>query len=141
MTVKPTPAATDSAAETKAGQIIVLNRDLMFGVRIGNTLRGLGYTVSFAADTPGFIKVVRSADPPAVLGIIDMNAGVDWTAIQGLVHDEATATPVLVFGPHLDIEGRRAAKSAGVTRLVTNGEFHRDLVGLVRRYALSMPPG
>ncbi len=28
-----------------------------------------------------------------------------------------------------------AAKAAGVTRLVSNGEFHRNMVGLVERYA------
>jgi hypothetical protein len=45
------------------------------------------------------------------------------------------ATPLLGFGPHVDVDGRRAAKAAGLTRIVSNGEFHRDLVALVARYA------
>ncbi|MDF3015147.1 MAG: hypothetical protein K0R44_372, partial [Thermomicrobiales bacterium] len=42
--------------------------------------------------------------------------------------------PTLAFGPHVDIEGRRAAKAAGVTRIVSNGQFHTDTVGLIERY-------
>lgn len=131
------PLAPSSMPEATGalGRIVVLNRDLMFGVRIGNTLRALGYAVSFAAETARFVNDVRNADPPAVLGIVDMGAGVDWAAMAGLASDPVVVTPLLVFGPHLDVEGRRAAKAAGVRRVVSNGDFHRDMVGLVRRYA------
>jgi hypothetical protein len=42
--------------------------------------------------------------------------------------------PTLGFGSHVDIETRRAAKSAGVTRIVSNSEFHRDMPALISRY-------
>ena len=42
--------------------------------------------------------------------------------------------PTLAFGPHVDVEGRRAAKAAGVTRIVSNGQFHSDMAGLIERY-------
>ena len=129
-------AASDAdAAAVHLGEIAVLNRDLMFGVRIGNQLRSLGYTVGFAPDTVRFVNAVRNADPAPVLGIVDMNAGVDWPAIAALTGDPAITMPILVFGPHLDVGGRRAAKAAGVARLVSNGDFHREMVTLVRRYA------
>lgn len=117
------------------GTIVVLNRDLMFGVRIANQLRAAGYTVSFAQKTSEFVSRVRLAEPRAVLGVVDMNTPVEWPLIQALVLDTANATPLLGFGPHLDVQGRRAAKAAGVSRIVTNGEFHQDTVGFVRRYA------
>ena len=117
------------------GTILVLNRDLMFGVRIGNTLRSLGYEVRFARDTETFARLLRPARPAPVLGVIDMNAVIDWALVRALVDDPETITPLLAFGPHTDVEGRRAAKTAGVDRLVSNGEFHRDMVALVRRYA------
>lgn len=117
------------------GTIIVLNRDLMFGVRIANQLRAAGYTVTFAQKTSDFVSRVRLADPKPVLGLVDMNTPVEWPLIQALVLDTANATPLLGFGPHLDIAGRRAAKAAGLARIVTNGEFHQDTVGFVRRYA------
>ena len=132
---QPTDAGGSTASPL--GTIAVLNRDLLFGVRIGNQLRALGYTVAFAKETAGFGALVRETAPAPVLGIVDMNAGVDWDVVRGLVDDPAVVTPLLAFGPHLDVASRRAAKAAGVDRLVTNGEFHRDMVGLVRRYARS----
>jgi hypothetical protein len=118
------------------GEIVVLNRDLFFGVRIGNLLRGLGYRVSFLPATAPFVARLRAAEPPAVLGIVDMGAGVDWDAIAAVTGGDGVATPILVFGSHLDVEGRRAAKAAGSRRVVSNGDFHRDMVALVERYAL-----
>ena len=41
----------------------------------------------------------------------------------------------LSFGPHKDVDGFRAAKRGGATRVVSNGDFHRDMTGFVRRYA------
>jgi hypothetical protein len=115
--------------------LVVLNRDLFFGVKIGNVLRGLGYTVEFAKETDKFVEKMRAGEPSPVLGIIDINAGVDWNVIAEFTRAAAPAVPVLVFGSHLDVDGLRAAKSAGATRVVSNGDFHRDMVRLVERYA------
>jgi CheY-like chemotaxis protein len=123
----------------QAGLLVVLNRDLFFGVRIGNTLRALGYSVVFVPTTAALIDRLRGPDPVA-LGIIDMSAGADWDRIRAL-REAGIQTPLLAFGSHLDVEGRRAAKAAGVTRVVSNGDFHRDMVQLVRRYARPRPPG
>lgn len=126
------------AGTGRLGTVVVLNVDLMFGVRIGNGLRGLGYRVVFARDGRGFSELVRERSPAPVLGVIDMNAGIDWSVIGELATDRDVTTPLLAFGPHVDIDGRRAAKAAGVDRIVSNGEFHRSMVELVGRYAL--PP-
>jgi hypothetical protein len=119
----------------RAGTIVVLNRDLMFGVRIGNQLRALGYNVVFTPDTAAFREHLRDTRANVCLGILDMNAGVAWNQISDLVAELTTEIPLLAFGPHVDVNGRRAAKAAGVTRIVSNGEFHRDMVKLVDRYA------
>ena len=131
----PPDEGEGAGALTALGTIAVLNRDLMFGVRIGNTLRSLGYEVRFARDTETFAGLLQTTRPAPTLGVIDMNAPVDWALVRALVDDPETATPLLAFGPHTDAEGRRAAKAAGVQRLVSNGEFHRGMVALVRRYA------
>lgn len=135
-------AAHDSESTTVSrGLIVVLNRDLFFGVRIGNTLRDLGYAVAFVPTTGTFVERLRGEGPVA-LGIIDMSAGVEWELIREL-RAEGNETPLLAFGSHTDVDGRRAAKAAGVTRIVSNGEFHHELVPLVRRYAAasSAPTG
>jgi polyribonucleotide nucleotidyltransferase len=57
--------------------------------------------------------------------------------------DSITATreqdvPVLVFGPHKDVEGLRAAKQAGVSRVVANSQFHREMPVLIERYGYTV---
>ena len=70
-----------------------------------------------------------------VLNVIDMNGAVSWDVIrEALSRADGDVVPTLAFGPHVDIEGRREAKSAGVTRIVSNGQFHSDMAGLIDRY-------
>ena len=125
---------TNPTADVPLGDLVILNRDLFFGVRIGNALRDAGFRVTFRPTTAPFAAYIRAADPAAALGLIDLGAGPDWLEIAALTGDE-TRTPILVFGPHKDVDGFRAAKAAGITRIVSNGDFHRDMLGLVRRYA------
>lgn len=133
------PANLDAAdaSATDPGEVVVLNRDLFFGVRVANTLRAIGYRVTVCKETATFDDRVRTAQPAPVLGILDLSAVDDWDAIRGLTGDAAVETPLLLFGAHKDVTGLRAAKAAGVDRVVSNGDFHRDMVALVRRYARS----
>lgn len=135
----PDPSAGSTSNSGKLGEIVVLNRDLFFGVKIGNTLRELGYDVTFVNATRVFVERMARGESPPVLGLIDMNAGVDWEAVKRL-NERVPGAPLLVFGSHLDVEGRRAAKAAGVRRVVSNGDFHREMVTLVRRYASAERP-
>ena len=128
-------SAETDRQDRQGGTVVVLNRDLMFGMRIRQALQSLGYASRFAADTSGFVGLLREMEPPAALGVIDMNGQVDWALIRGVKDDASVPTSILAFGPHVDIDGRREAKAAGVDRLVSNGDFHRDTAGLLRRYA------
>src|SRR4051794_30703375 len=121
---------TGAAENAKSGFIVVLKRDLFFGFKIGNILRSLGYEVAFSASTDQFVERVSAPTPAPVLGIIDMSAGVNWDEINSLSSPTSSRVPLLAFGSHLDVEGRRAAKAAGVTRVLSNGDFHRDMVAL-----------
>jgi hypothetical protein len=116
--------------------VIVLNRDLFLGIRIVNTLRAQGYTVTLLSTTERLVERLRDGTSPA-LAMIDLGAGPDWALLQPVLADPILTTPTLAFGPHKAVEAMRAAKAAGVTRLVSNGELHRDLVGLGERYARS----
>jgi hypothetical protein len=125
-------ATSDSKAPGTAGLVAVLSRDLFFGMRIRTSLRQLGYAVAIAQDVPTLSRHLSNGDQRANLGIIDFNFPVDWDAIAGL---PAFGVPLLAFGPHKDVAGFRAAKAAGVTRTVANGEFSRSLPELARKYA------
>ncbi len=117
------------------GDIVALNSDLFFGVRISNQLKAQGYAVSLRKSSEAFAEQARTVD--AVLGVIDLNAKPDWERIAAFVNEVGEHTPVLVFGSHLDVDGLRAAKAAGARRVVSNGEFHQNMIELVKRYARS----
>ncbi len=110
----------------------MLSRDLFFGMRIRTSLRQLGYAVALAQDPQSFTAHLRQGDQVAALGLIDFNQPVDWKALAPAL---AMDIPMVAFGPHKDIDGFRAARAAGVTRTIANGEFSRSLPDLVARYA------
>lgn len=116
------------------GLVAVLSTDLFFGMRIRTALKQLGFTVVVVKDGAAFTQALAGQHETARLGIVDFNYPVDWTIIG-----EATGgdTPILAFGPHKDVEGFRSAKTAGVARVVSNGEFTRSLPDLALRYARS----
>ena len=131
----PAGLTSESESATDLVDVVLLNRDLFFGVRVANTLRGLGYRVTVCKETSTFSDRVRTATLAPVLGILDLTAVDDWDAIRELTSDPSVETPLLLFGAHKDVAGLRAAKAAGVDRVVSNGDFHREMVTLVRRYA------
>lgn len=123
---------TSPSIGTARGRIVVLNTDLMFGLRIQNTAKTLGFTAERVPSTAAFVERV-AGDPTPVLAIVDLGASPDWAAMAELI--AADIVPVLAFGPHMDVDALRAAKRAGVTRVVSNGDFHRGMPTLIERYA------
>ena len=116
-------------------RVIVLNRDLLFGSRIRGALSSLGLEGLFVASTEPFMDRLNEQAEEVALGIVDMNGTVDWDVIgEALSSKEGTLAPTLAFGPHVDVASRRAAKAAGITRIVSNGQFHADMSGLIDRY-------
>ena len=129
------PYQPNRHSDQSRGTIAVLNRDLFFGVRIANTLRSQGYAVEVAPSVARLAALILDADPAPLLAILDMAAVPDWPAIRSLAANPHRTTPLLAFGPHKDVASFRAAKAAGVDRVVSNGDFHRDMLALVERYA------
>jgi methylmalonyl-CoA mutase cobalamin-binding subunit len=114
---------------------VVLNRDLIFGSRIRSALSSLGLEARFVSTAEQFVDALHQEPASVAIGIIDMNGVVSWDVIrEELSGAKAGGVPTLAFGPHVDVEGRRAAKAAGVTRIVSNGQFNADMAGLIERY-------
>jgi hypothetical protein len=129
-----TPPDSGEAQPPQRCLVAVLSRDLFFGMRIRTSLRALGYVVAIAQDAPAFGAHLVQGDQRACLGIVDFNFPVDWPAVRNAIRQ---GVPIIAFGPHTDVEGFRAAKLAGVRRVVSNGEFSRSLPDLAQRYAAS----
>jgi hypothetical protein len=127
--IEPAPASTSLPT------IFVLNRDLFFGVRIGNLLKSADYDPRFAKTTAELVDLLRTAISQPVLIIVDIGAGPDWDQISSLTTVDTARIPILAFGPHKDVDALRAAKAAGVARVVANSEFHRNALALIQRYA------
>ena len=113
---------------------VVLNRDLLFGSRIRSALTSLGLEARFVSTAEQFVGALRQEPESVAIGIVDMNGAVSWDVIREVLSGTKGGVPTLAFGPHVDVEGRRAAKAAGVTRIVSNGQFHADMAGLIERY-------
>jgi len=114
---------------------VVLNRDLLFGSRIRSALARLGLESRFVATAEQFAGALSREPNSVAIGIIDMNSAISWDVIrEAQSRGDAGLVPTLAFGPHVDVEGRRAAKAAGVTRIVSNGQFHTDMAELIERY-------
>ncbi len=113
---------------------VVLNRDLLFGSRLRSALATLGMEARFVSNTDRFVDAIRTGGKTTAIGVLDMNGHISWDILGEVLHALDAGPPTLAFGPHVDIENRRAAKAAGITRIVSNGQFHADMAGLIDRY-------
>jgi hypothetical protein len=110
-------------------RVVVLSRDLFFGMRIRTVLRQLGIATVLTKTEPEYVTALGAGEP-AMLAIVDFNQPVDWD----IVNSAPESPPVIAFGAHTDVAGFRAAKAAGVARTVSNGEFDRSFPSLLEKY-------
>lgn len=115
--------------EPRHGRIVAFSRDVFFGMRVRTILRQIGYDLALVKTEAEAMEAVSTGRTDLLL--VDFNQPVAWEALAGVLQGE---TPVLAFGSHTDAEGFRAAKDAGVRRVVSNGEFSRRLPELIEQY-------
>ena len=116
--------------------MLLLTGDLFFAMPIRAQLSARGLTLETGRDSSWLAASLTGGETPARLAIVDMNllrSTVDWEAMRTLTTDP-TSPPIIGFGPHTDIETRRAAKAAGLRRIYANGEFRRDLDAILTRH-------
>lgn len=129
-------AQDEAGAALPARVVLALVADLFFSVKLTKELRAHGFAPRVLRESEAFLTAVVTERP--ALAIIDLAARVDWERVA-TVSTEAPDVPLLVFGPHKDVEGFRAAKAAGVARVVSNSQFHREAAQLAARYARPSP--
>ena len=128
---------TPPESKISGPSVIVLNKDLFFGVTIANALRALGYSPIAARSTTALASAI-SIDPEAALVIVDIAAVDDWDALKTTI-ETAPNIPSIAFGSHTNVDGLRSAKRIGLTRVFSNGEFHRTMGPTITRYARLQP--
>lgn len=127
------PIQSDPTIPDGSG-ILILNRDLFFGVRLRQALSAEGWIPSLVPSAEAVAHALRTEASPALI-VVDMAARPDWSIIEDAAAATTPPTPILAFGPHKDVDAFRAAKAGGAARVVSNGDFHKDMTGFVRRYA------
>ncbi len=114
--------------------LLLVNRDVMSGIAIANAAKAVGLRFQPVASVEFLMDRVSAPTDRIALVVLDMNVAIDWDVVSQLTAN-AGSPPVIGFGPHVDIEGRRRAKSAGLTRILSNSEFHQKMGEIIRRYA------
>ncbi|HEU5380104.1 MAG TPA: response regulator [Ktedonobacteraceae bacterium] len=114
-------------------QILALEKDLFFAVRMRDTLRHHEIEVQTARNLAAFEQALASEaeSAPALVIVNIANEGVDWA--EAIRQARARGYPVLAFGSHMDLEARARAIQAGAQRVVANSKFTSDMPGLVKR--------
>lgn len=121
-----------SKTTKERGVIIAVIKDVFFGITVRNTIKRLNFEPQIIKTTESLMDTVAVYDPSLV--IVDLQVIEDESAWNYVTAVREMDVPVLVFGPHKDVEGLRAAKQAGVSRVVANSQFHREMPNLIERY-------
>lgn len=113
---------------------LLLVEDLFFSVQLENAARAVGL-VPLNGPGPKMGEVLADADLRLV--VLDLALwSQPWPKALAEVRAARPTVPVLAYGPHVDVETRRAAQAQGATRVVTKQQLVADLPGLLRRYGL-----
>ncbi|CAN5826471.1 hypothetical protein BH23CHL2_BH23CHL2_09000 [soil metagenome] len=117
--------------------MIALISDIFFGITVRNVGRKLDFEMILIRDPVELDQTLAVYEPDLL--IVDMTVpGEDedaWDRIEEIVD---SGVRVLAFGPHREVDLFKIAKASGVTRVVANSQFHREMGELINRYAL--PP-
>lgn len=114
-------------------QILALEKDLFFSVKMRDTLRHHEMEVMVVRTLAAFEQSLElTGDEKPVLAIINTATnGADWE--EAIRQAREHGLPVLAFGSHMDLEARKKALQAGAQRVVANSKFTSDMPGLVKR--------
>jgi hypothetical protein len=128
-----------ATTKKERGVVVGLIKDVFFGITVRNTIRRLNFEAQIIKTLDELPSAIAVYEPDLL--IVDLNLMGDdptqWDPIKDVL---GGGTRVLAFGPHMDVEKMRAAKEAGVTRTISNSQFHRNMAELIERYALPQEP-
>ena len=114
-------------------QILALEKDLFFSVKMRDTLRHHGMDVTVVRTLAAFEQRIAAEgdEKPALVIVNTAISGVDWEGAIRRAREHGLT--VLAFGSHMDLEARQKALQAGAQRVVANSKFASDMPGLVHK--------
>lgn len=106
-------------------QALLLDDNLMSAVRVQAQLERMSYRVQTARNVP---ESESLKDQMPELIVINLGSrGMNPVAFIGVCRERVPAARVVGFCGHLEVEIRRAAKAAGIDKILTNDQAYSEL--------------
>jgi CheY-like chemotaxis protein len=106
-------------------EVVAVVTDLFFQSRIAAAARAAGRQVRFVASESAIDGTHGN------LALVDLDAAADVLAMIRALKAQGLDS-VVAFGPHVDTEARKAARSAGADRVLAKSKFVTELPRLMQ---------
>ncbi|TWT50702.1 hypothetical protein Pla22_34450 [Rubripirellula amarantea] len=111
--------------EQSQGVVALLSGDLLFASKVKSAATNGGYEFYFGGNLP---KENTASIRFVILDLSTRNGLVPTIAKQ--CADECPDARLIAYGPHVQVEKLKAAREAGIPRVLTNGQLDAGLSGL-----------
>jgi DNA-binding NarL/FixJ family response regulator len=110
-----------------AGVGLLITDDLIFSSKVTATARAHGLTVTVARSVAQAAELARRSPPAGVL--VDLhNPGLELPGFLAELKAVCPAMPrVIGYGSHVDVETLKAARAAGLDRVMPRSQFVTEL--------------
>jgi DNA-binding NtrC family response regulator len=125
-----TAASGPTERSERADEILLLDNDLFFSVKVADTLKHVGYRTRTVRQLDAFTDTLAEVSP--VLVVVNTGGrGLDWRAAIAAARQARVA--VVAFGSHVDLQMQQEARDLGATSVISNSRLASDLPGVVAR--------
>lgn len=112
----------DAGEALPTGSVVMLSGDLMFASRVGAAAKRAGFGFHFGGALPeGNLEHVRFV----VLDLSTRSGLV--SSIGALCKQRCPQAKLIAYGPHVQVDRLNEARAAGITGVMTNGQFNAQL--------------
>ena len=125
MSTRETQGDTADAASVAPGALL-LDDNLMSATRLRAQLARGGYAVQTARQVPD--AAAPNATAPKLVVINLGSRGLNGSELIGVCRERFPGSRVVGFCGHLETEIRRAARAAGIDKILTNEQAFTDLL-------------
>ena len=110
----------------KEQKLVLLGQNLIFMPRIMSAAQAAGLTTRYANSGRDFWEAFEEGPPALVLVDLEGDSEI-WAGVLEELQAGDRDVRVVAFGQHSDIEGLERARKLGCDRVLTKGEFSRDM--------------
>ena len=116
--------------------VLILLNDLMFRVKIEDSLKTAGFDRAFVAGGGDLYSTLRERRPDLIILDLNYQAGKPLEVVSTLKKNEETrGIPLLAYVSHVQVELKRAALAQGCDRVVARSALSQNLPRLLSEFA------